>query len=254
MTPLSNKTRAIAVGGVVAALAASGTGVALASTGSPSTADTPKATAATHRLSAAKHRADLRFTRAEHRLGLLQNRVDHAKALASDRPMLDQEIGTLTTQLKAAQTAADNATTLKGLHQALKGDRALIPAGRVIVRQIGQLRVADATTAAGARSAPWLAKLGTRVNTLPANSPARAAYADLQARVADATHQAGTVAAADSGLNVQNTAASLKTLKANAPALKAIRADHRKAAADRRQIRTALRAAKRSSAAGKTTG
>lgn len=247
MTAWTRKSRTVVVAGVAAAVAVSGTGVALAATTAPSTAATHR-TSAHARLLALQGRADRRFTAAEHRLSALRERVDHLKALAGDRSMLDAEMAALSGQLTTARRAVDTAPTLAQARKDLRGDRSLAAQGRVIVRQVRQLRQADAAAIAAAKTDTSMAALTTRVDALPAGSPARAALTDLQARIADATHQSALITAADRALSVSSPAAASKVLTANGTALTALRVDHQKAAADRRQIRSALRAHRRSGA------
>jgi len=171
----------------------------------------------------------------------MRTRVNRTKALTVDRALLDGDLTTLGAQLKTVHTAVDAASTGKALHQALHGGRSLAAQGRILVRQARQLGVAGATEAAATEAAARLAATGTRVNALPAGSPARAAFRDLQARVADAAAQAARVATADRGLYVTNIPAATRTLKANEAALTAIRADHKAIKADRKQVAAALR-------------
>jgi len=167
----------------------------------------------------------------------MRTRVDRTKALTADRALLDGELTTLGAQLKTVHTAVDAASTGKALH----GGRSPAAQGRIVVRQARQLGVAGATGAAATKAAARLAATDTRVNALPAGSPGRAAFHDLQARVADAATQAALVATADRGLDVTNIAAATRTLKANEAALTAIRADHKAIKADRKQVAAALR-------------
>ena len=231
----SHGTRNLCVASVVGALALGGTGVALASSPGTGAASPPQ------KLATAKHRADVRLDRAQVRLDRMRTRVDRTKALTVDRALLDGELTTLGAQLKTVHTAVDAASTGKALHQALHGGRSLAAQGRIVVRQARQLGVAGATGAAATKAAARLAATDTRVNALPAGSPGRAAFHDLQARVADAATQAALVATADRGLDVTNIAAATRTLKANEAALTAIRADHKAIKADRKQVAAALR-------------
>lgn len=247
MAAWTRKTQAVIVGAVAAAVAVSGTGAALAAGGRTSGSAAPKAT--THaRLLTLQHRADRRFTAAERRLGALQQRVDQAKPLAADRSMLDAEISTLAGKVKAAAQQVDAATTLAQARKDLRADRSLLVQGRVIIRQVQQLRVAEAAELATAKSAARLKTVATTVNATPPASPARAALTDLQARLADANHQAESIIAADRSLSVTTPDTAKKVLTRSQTALNALRVDQRKAAADRQQIRKSLRAAKKSAA------
>lgn len=243
MAVWTRKTKAVIVGGVAAAVAVSGTGVALAATSSG--ADGAPGATAHARLQKLQHEADLRFTAAQHRLDALRDRVDHVNALAADRSLLDQEIMALSSRVTTARQAVDAATTLPQARKDLRGDRVLVAQGRLIVRQVRQLRQADAAAIAAAKATTHLPALTAKVDALPAGSPAYAALTDLKARIADATTQAATITAADRTLNVSTPATANKTLTGNEAALTALRVDHRKAAADRRAILKALRASKK---------